>query len=188
MGRKDETFDAQAEVERIASAQIERNSLATQIAYAAGLRAHELFALQPVSERQASTHREWCADRFVGRSGERYTVEGKGGLVREVLLPKDLSERLEARRLVEPRQVTDRGVNYVQGYDLGGGGPGVRVFLRQAKGSLALPPVPMGSGTVIPRTRMQELQRSGMQYDEARRTVAQEVGHFDKKTTEAYLR
>ena len=30
--------------------------------------------------------------------------------------------------------------------------------------------------------RMQELQSNGMQYDEARRTVAQEVGHFDKKT------
>jgi hypothetical protein len=35
---------------------------------------------------------------------------------------------------------------------------------------------------------MKELQRNGMQYDEARKTVAQEVGHFDKKTTEAYLR
>ena len=38
------------------------------------------------------------------------------------------------------------------------------------------------------QNRMKELQLSGMRYDEARRTVAQEVGHFDKKTTEAYLR
>jgi uncharacterized protein YoaH (UPF0181 family) len=38
------------------------------------------------------------------------------------------------------------------------------------------------------QTRMQELQASGMTYDEAKGTVAQEVGHFAKDTTEAYLR
>lgn len=36
--------------------------------------------------------------------------------------------------------------------------------------------------------RMEELQRNGMNYDDAKGTVAQEVGHFDKETTEAYLR
>jgi hypothetical protein len=35
---------------------------------------------------------------------------------------------------------------------------------------------------------MEELQRGGMNYDDAKGTVAQEVGHFDKETTEAYLR
>ncbi len=52
------------QVERIASAQSERNSLATQIAYDAGLRAHELLTLRPAEERQASTHRQWDTDRF----------------------------------------------------------------------------------------------------------------------------
>jgi integrase len=177
-----------AQVERIASAQTERNSLATQIACAAGLRAHELFTLQPARERQPSTHREWCADRFVGRSGERYTVEGKGGLIREVLLPKDLSGRLEARRLVEPRQVTDRGVNYVQRYDLGGGRAWSQSFSSASKRELGYSTGAHGLRHSYAQARMQELQRSGMQYDEAKRTVAQEVGHFDKKTTEAYLR
>lgn len=36
--------------------------------------------------------------------------------------------------------------------------------------------------------RMAELQQRGMRYDQAKATVAQEVGHFDKETTEAYLR
>ncbi len=177
-----------AQVERIASAQIERNSLATQIAYAAGLRAHELFTLQPASERQTSPHRAWSVDRFVGRSGERYTVEGKGGLVRAVLLSKDLSDRLEARRLAEPRQVTDRGVNYVQRYDLGGGRAWSQSFSSASKRELGYSTGAHGLRHSYAQARMQELQRSGMQYDEARRTVAQEVGHFDKKTTEAYLR
>jgi integrase len=36
--------------------------------------------------------------------------------------------------------------------------------------------------------RVAELQQQGMRYDQAKATVAQEVGHFDKDTTEAYLR
>ena len=35
---------------------------------------------------------------------------------------------------------------------------------------------------------MTELQQRGMRYDQAKATVAQEVGHFDKDTTDAYLR
>jgi hypothetical protein len=35
---------------------------------------------------------------------------------------------------------------------------------------------------------MRELQARGMGFDEAKGTVAQEVGHFAKDTTEAYLR
>ena len=177
-----------AQVERIASAQTERNSLATQIAYAAGLRAHELLTLRPASERQASTHREWSTDRFSGRSGERYTVEGKGGLVREVLLSKTLSDRLKARRLTEPRQVSDRDVNYVQRYDLGGGKTWSQSFSAASKRELGYSTGAHGLRHSYAQQRMQELQCRGMRYNEARRTVAQEVGHFDKKTTEAYLR
>ncbi len=104
------------QVARIASAQSKRDGLATQIAHNAGLRAHELLTIRPANERQAATHREWSADRFAGREGERYTVEGKGGLVREVLLSRELAAQLEATRLAEPRQVTDRGVNYTRYY------------------------------------------------------------------------
>ena len=59
--------------------------------------------------------------KFAGRDGVVYTVVGKGGLVREVLLPHRLAERLEARRLDPPERVVDRGVRYLQRYDLGGG-------------------------------------------------------------------
>ena len=177
-----------AQVERIAEAQSERNSLATQIAYHAGLRAHELLTLQPAAERQASTHRQWSADRFIGREGERYTVEGKGGLVREVVLSKDLASRLEAKRLDEPRQVTDRGVHYTQRYDIGGGRTWSQSFSAASKRELGFSNGAHGVRHSYAQNRMEELQRSGMRYEEAKGTVAQEVGHFDKETTEAYLR
>jgi len=177
-----------AQVERIATAQTEHNSLATQIAYHAGLRAHELLTLQPADERQASGHRQWSADRFTGREGERYTVEGKGGLVREVLLPKDLAARLEAKRFDEPRQITDRGVHYIQRYDIGGGRAWSQSFSAASKRELGFSNGAHGLRHSYAQNRMEELQRSGMQYDAAKGTVAQEVGHFDKETTEAYLR
>jgi len=37
------------------------------------------------------------------------------------MLPNRLADALEARRLREPVQVTDRGVHYRQHYDIGGG-------------------------------------------------------------------
>ena len=156
-----------AQVERIASAQSEANGLATRLAYHAGLRAHELLTLRPAGERSASGHRQWSADRFAGREGVRYTVVGKGGLVREVLLTRELAAAVEARRLEEPRLVVDRGVQYVQCYTIGGG-HGLRHSYVQE--------------------RMDELQRRGLAYEQARATVAQEVGHFAGETTEAYMR
>ncbi|TKB07779.1 site-specific integrase [Desulforhopalus sp. IMCC35007] len=176
------------QVDRIASAQTERNSLATEIASYAGLRAHELLTLRPAGERQASNHRQWSTDRFSGRTGVLYTVEGKGGLIREIILTKQLASRLEEKRLVEPRQVTDRGVNYTQRYDVGGGQTWSQSFSAASKRELGFSNGAHGLRHSYAQNRMKELQRSGMQYDQARKTVAQEVGHFDKKTTEAYLR
>jgi len=157
-----------AQVERIAAAQSEHNSLATRIAYAAGMRAHELLTLWPVGERQASTHREWSAERFNGRTGARYTVE--------------------ARRLATPRQVTDRGVNYTQRYDINGGRAWSQSFSAASKRTLAFSNGAHGLRHSYAQERMEELQRSGLHYDAAKATVAQELGHFDKETTEAYLR
>lgn len=176
------------QVERIASAQSERNSLATQIAHCAGLRAHELLTIRPANERLPSTHREWSLDRFAGREGERYTVEGKGGLVREVLLSRELATRLETRRLAEPRMVADREVNYKQCYDIGGGRAWSQSFSAASQRELGYSTGAHGLRHSYAQERMEELQRSGMNYDDAKGTVAQEVGHFDKETTEAYLR
>lgn len=177
-----------AQVERISSAQSERNSLATRIAHSAGLRAHELLSIRSANERPPSTHREWGADRFAGREGERYTVAGKGGLVREVLLPKELAAKLETTRLAEPSQVSDRGVNYTQHYSIGGGRAWSQSFAAASQRELGFSNGAHGLRHSYAQERMEELQRGGMNYNDAKGTVAQEVGHFDKETTEAYLR
>lgn len=177
-----------AQVERIAHAQSEANSLATRLAYHAGLRAHELLTLRPAGEQAASSHRQWSAERFTGREGNRYTVVGKGGLVREVVLSRQLATTLEARRLEEPRLVIDRGVHYSQHYDIGGGRTWSQSFSAASKRELGFSNGGHGLRHSYAQERMSELQQRGMRYDQAKVTVAQEVGHFDKDTTEAYLR
>ena len=177
-----------AQVARIASAQSETNGLATRLAYHAGLRAHELLTLRPAGERSASGHRPWSADRFAGREGVRYTVVGKGGLVREVLLTRELAAAVEARRLEEPRLVVDRGVQYVQCYTIGGGRSWSQSFSSASRRELGFSNGGHGLRHSYVQERMDELQRRGMAYEQARATVAQEVGHFAGETTEAYLR
>lgn len=177
-----------AQVERIASAQSEANGLATRLAYHAGLRAHELLTLRPAGERSASGHRQWSADRFAGREGVRYTVVGKGGLVREVLLTRELAAAVEARRLEEPRLVVDRGVQYAQCYTIGGGRSWSQSFSSASRRELGFSNGGHGLRHSYVQERMDELQRRGMAYEQARATVAQEVGHFAGETTEAYLR
>ena len=58
------------QVRLIAAAQTPRNALATELAYAAGLRAHELLTLRPATERPADP-RPALASKWRGRDGER---------------------------------------------------------------------------------------------------------------------
>ena len=118
----------------------------------------------------------------------RYTVVGKGGLVREVLLTRELAAAVEARRLEEPRLVVDRGVQYVQCYTIGGGRSWSQSFSSASRRELGFSNGGHGLRHSYVQERMDELQPRGMAYEQARATVAQEVGHFAGETTEAYLR
>ena len=177
------------QVQMVAAAQSERHSLATEIAHAAGLRGHELLTLQLADKREASTHREWLPERFEGRlDSVRYTVDGKGGLVREVALPGHLAARLESRRREKPRKVMDRGVRYTQYYDLGGGLAWSRSFSAASKRALGWSTGGHGLRHSYAQERIEDLQRDGHTYDSALELVCQEMGHFRPDITEVYLR
>ena len=177
------------QVEVIAQAQTSRTALATRIAYAAGLRATELITLRPAAERPAATHRDWSPDRFDGRGDvRRYTVEGKGGLIREVALPGPLGDQLEARRLDRPQRVTDRGIHFTQHYDLSGGQTWSTLFSRTSKNELGWSTGAHGLRHKYAQERLDELQGDGYEYNVALETVSQEMGHFRADITEVYLR
>jgi integrase len=175
------------QVSMIADRQTEKHALATEIAHAAGLRAHELITLAPASERPAD-ERPALESKFEGREGVIYTVEGKGGLCREVMLPKDLADRLEARRFDEPKQATDRGVHYEQRYDIGAGKQFTDSFSKASDRALDWSTGAHGLRHSYAQERMDELQSLGYERETALETVSQEMGHFRPDITEVYLR
>ena len=99
---------SQDQINLVTEAQHSKNALSTELAHSAGLRAHELLTIRPASEQPADV-RPALHTKFQGREGQLYTVQGKGGLIREVVIPQHLSEKLEDRRLDSPATYTDRG-------------------------------------------------------------------------------
>ena len=177
---------ARHQVPMVAARQTPRNALATLIAYAAGLRAHELLTLARPDERPPDV-RPARPEKFDGRPGTDYTVVGKGGLVRVVRVPDDLAARLEERRLDEAVRVSDREIRYLSLYDIGGGEAWSRSFSRASTSALGWSRGAHGLRHSYAQERMAELQR-GLRYDDALEVVSQELGHFRPGITREYLR
>ncbi|PJG59206.1 site-specific integrase [Aeromonas cavernicola] len=175
-----------AQVALIAAAQTPRHGLATELAYAAGLRAHELLTLRQGADR-AADHRPALASKWQGRDGVMYTVHGKGGLVRDVLLPHALAQRLEAVRLDAPTSITDRGIHYLSHYDISGGQRWSNSVSAASVRVLGWSTGAHGLRHAYAQQRMAELQAT-LSRDAALTTVSQEMGHFRPEITETYLR
>lgn len=177
-----------AQVALIVVRQSAHNALATEIAHAAGLRAHELLTLRRI-HHQAPDERPAHALKFVGIRDETigYTVYGKGGLTREVRIPIPLAKRLEATRLAEPIRTTDRGVHYQQHYRLGGGQPWSKSFGAASKAALGWSKGAHGLRHCYAQERLGTVQRY-LPREEAKRVVSQELGHFRPEIIETYLR
>lgn len=165
----------------------EKNGLSSEIAHAAGLRAHELLTIRPAAEQPADA-RPARSEKFSVRDGERYTVIGKGGLVREVSIPKELAQRLEATRLDAPQRVTDRGIFYQQHYNIGGGKIWSNSWSKASNTALGWSNGAHGLRHSYAQQRVGELQRSGLEYRDALEVTSQEMGHFRVEITEVYLR
>lgn len=176
------------QIRAVIGRQSERHSLASELAHSCGLRAHELLTLRTATERPASAHRSWSQERFVGRTGEVYTVQGKGGLVREVLLPTELAIRLEAQRLNATVRIVDRGIRYDTAYAIGGGQAWSQSWAAASRSALGWSTGAHGLRHTYAQQRMNELQSQGMTYRDALGVVSQEMGHFRGDITKVYLR
>ncbi|USE71245.1 integrase [Pseudoalteromonas maricaloris] len=170
----------------ISHLQTAKHQLATQIAYAAGLRAHELLTLAKASERSPDK-RPALDSKWHGRSGELYTVQGKGGLIRHVLIPTTLTNKLEQQRLAQPITVVDRKINYLQRYDIAGGKKWSDSFSKASNRALLFSTGAHGLRHSYAQERMVELKSLGYKYETALETVSQEMGHFRAEITELYL-
>ncbi|MCF6459186.1 site-specific integrase, partial [Pseudoalteromonas sp. MMG024] len=176
-----------AQAHAISEHQTRKYNLSTQIAYAAGLRAHELLTIAKVSERKAD-NRPALDSKWLGREGSIYTVKGKGGLIRNVLIPNALATQLEQRRLAQPITVRDREINYLQRYDIGGGHKWSCSFSKASDRTLFFSNGGHGLRHSYAQERMAELRSFGLSKAIALETVSQELGHFRAEITEVYLR
>jgi len=176
------------QIELIAKSQTTKNQLATHIAYAAGLRAHELLTLRKPEEQPKSHHRIWTAERFKGRSGEVYTVVGKGGLIREVLIPTSLAKQLEAQKLQQAITVYDRKVKYLSCYNISGGKRWTDSFSAASKRLFHWSHGAHGLRHSYAQERLEELQQRGYLYPDVLGIISQELGHFRSSITEVYLK
>lgn len=176
------------QVDLIIKHQSAHNAFATRIARHAGLRAHELHTLRLASERIATAARDWSPDRFVGLDGVRYTVDGKGGLIREVKLPEVLACRLEGVRRERPVSVRDRDINYMSHYEVAGGNAWSKSFSEASVRALGYSSGAHGLRHSYAQQRLAQIQCHGFRYPDALGIVSQEVGHFRTDITEIYLR
>ena len=176
------------QIARIAASQTPRNAFATRLAAAAGLRAQELLTLRRAEERPATGQRDWSDTRFLGLDGVRYTVVGKGGLIREVMLPEALAAELEQTRRDCPKSVRDREINYLSHYDVAGGLAWSKSFSEASQRALGYSVGAHGLRHGYAQNRLDHLQQRGLRYAAALGIVSQELGHFRPDITEVYLR
>ena len=177
-----------AQLALVAGAQSAKHSLSTEVAYNAGLRAHELITVQPLAMQPPSSHREFRKDLFTGREVVIYTVKGKGGLVRQVGISRALSLRLEERRLPVLRNVIDRGIPFRSLYALGGGKQWSDSFSKASTRELGWSNGGHGLRHSYAQERMKELQSLGCLYKEVLAIISQELGHFRPSITKVYMR
>ncbi len=164
----------------IAKHQNDRNALATKLSYSAGLRAHELLTLRPVKEQTPSIRpSDGLTDnlKFSHRDGKIYTVVGNGGLVREVLIPNELAQQLEQRKLNEPVKVTDRSIYYQQHYNVAGGKNWSASFSKTSSRILGWSRGGHGLRHTYAQERMKEITK--VNYERALKIVSQEMGHYN---------
>lgn len=138
-------------------------------------------------DERAPDPRPALDSKWQGRDGVIYTVQGKGGLVREILVPHDLAARLEATRRDEPVRITDRGIYYQSHYDIGGGQRWSNSVSAASERVLGWSTGAHGLRHTYAQERMNELQYT-LSRDRALETVSQEMGHFRPAITETYLR
>ena len=177
------------EVDQVLKYQTPKNRFATELCFAAGLRAHETLTLRRGEELAPSPHRTWDRGRFTALSNYKiYTVEGKGGLCRNVAIPLVLAERLEKLRLAAPVKYQDRGIFYESAYDIGGGQALSQSFTTASQKALGFSNGFHGLRHAYAKKRLADLIRSGLDTEYAMKILSEELGHFRVEIVLAYLR
>jgi integrase len=165
-----------------------RLQLPIQLGHEAGFRAEELLTVRRCNER-APSPRAWHPERFV-HLGEYtpYTVQGKGGLVRQVAISPASVGELESGRRPHPLRLIDREIPIDSYYDILGGQALSQAFSELSTRVFGWSHGFHGLRHSYAQRRMRELIGAGYTFAQAREIVSQELGHFDPRSMNYYLR
>lgn len=144
--------------------------------------------MRPCGEISPS-QREIHPDKFsyLPHESQSYTVEGKGGLIREVRIPTDLAHRLEEQRLDEAIDIRDRGINYTTYYNIAAGHQFSDAFSKASIRALGYSNGAHGLRHSYAQNRYEQLANH-LAREDVMRVISQELGHFRSDITEVYLR
>ena len=175
------------EMELVAKRQTARNALATRIAFHSGLRAAESLELREQHELTAEANRPWRSDLFLGSpDGVIYRTRGKGGLARSVLVPVELHEQLQMRRLDTPVTVIDREVRRTVHFDVGGGQNLSQSFSAASDRALGYSMGFHGLRHAYAQGRLETLLAMGLDSMDCLEIVSQILGHRRLEISLAY--
>jgi integrase len=177
------------QVAMITSRQTEPHALSTRICHEAGLRVHELLTLRGPGETSPSPRDNIHPDKFNKLPNEVaiYTVQGKGGLIREVALPTQIARELETYRRDTPVNMIDRGINYSSHYNIPAGHKFSSAFGKASNRALGYSNGAHGLRHSYAQDRYEQLANYYPR-DDVMRIISQELGHFRPDVTEVYLR
>ncbi|MFA0079369.1 integrase domain-containing protein [Vibrio artabrorum] len=173
-------------IEKIMTKQRAHTRLSTKLCYLAGLRVKEIYTLRRIDELPPSTQRQWRDDLFSGLEGEKYVVNGKGGLLRAVMIPTELAQELESYRLDTPKLIKDRKADILTHYNLVGGIRFTNAFYNMSTKVLGYSHGAHGLRYTYAQQRM-GANNPGNTYETNKLIVSQELGHFRPDITDHYL-
>jgi integrase len=175
------------ELSRIVRHQSSGNALASLLCFDASLRAHETITVAHRHTGSLSGHRDWSPNRFSGRTDVIVMlVTGKGGLIREVAVSRELWEALMKRERLTQVLVRDREIDYVSTFEVGGGQALSASFSRASKIALGWSHGLHGLRHSFARRRLATLLTL-FPPREALLILSQELGHFRVAITLCYL-
>ena len=172
----------------VAAHQTPMYAFSTWLAAAIGLRGMELITIGPLDQQPRDPRPVPRYLHAYMAPGVLYSVEGKGGLVRTVLVPWPFVAQLEAHRRPSPIIVRHEGKDLTSYYDIPGGRRWAASFTEACRRTFNKSAGAHGLRHTYTQSRIDVLLGHDVPERDAKKAVSVEIGHFRVDVVETYLR
>ncbi|HQR76401.1 MAG TPA: hypothetical protein PLR35_08240 [Burkholderiaceae bacterium] len=176
------------QIAAVAAHQTPLYAYSTWLAAAIGLRGMELITIGPLDQQPRDPRPTPRYLHAYMAPGVLYSVTGKGGLVRTVLVPWPFVAHLEARRRPFPVIVRHEGKNLTSYYDIPGGRRWAASFTEACRRTFEKSAGAHGLRHTYTQSRIDVLLGHDVPERDAKKAVSVEIGHFRVDVVEIYLR